>query len=218
MNVGSHSRTPAIVRIFGTALKAWWDDDALRLGAALAYYTLFAIAPGTACRNWHCESGLQHRHGARRDRQPTRSPCRARGCARRTKSPRWSGSTTSGHRRYRDRRRRVRRRRHRRVPRAPGGAEHGVAGEVESECSPQGIPARSSALLRPGGCDRLSADGVARGDGCSCGIQHMARAPLLERPPGVERSPVYLYRSSGRPRCSPSSIASCLTCISAGVM
>ena len=39
------SRTPAIVRVFGTALKAWWDDDALRLGAALAYYTLFAIAP-----------------------------------------------------------------------------------------------------------------------------------------------------------------------------
>jgi hypothetical protein len=33
------------VQIFGTALKAWWDDDASRLGAALAYYTLFAIAP-----------------------------------------------------------------------------------------------------------------------------------------------------------------------------
>jgi membrane protein len=37
--------SPAIVRIFGAALKAWWDDDAPRLGAALAYYTLFAIAP-----------------------------------------------------------------------------------------------------------------------------------------------------------------------------
>src|SRR6478735_2063405 len=36
---------PAIVRVFGTALRAWWDDDAPRLGAALAYYTLFAIAP-----------------------------------------------------------------------------------------------------------------------------------------------------------------------------
>ena len=45
MSLGSHGRTPAIVRIFGTALKAWWDDDAPRLGAALAYYTLFAIAP-----------------------------------------------------------------------------------------------------------------------------------------------------------------------------
>src|SRR3954470_9431059 len=41
----SRSRTPAIVRIFGAALKAWWDDDALRLGESLAYYTLFAIAP-----------------------------------------------------------------------------------------------------------------------------------------------------------------------------
>lgn len=36
---------PAIGRIFGTALRAWWDDDAPRLGASLAYYTLFAIAP-----------------------------------------------------------------------------------------------------------------------------------------------------------------------------
>jgi membrane protein len=38
-------RAPAIGRIFGTALRAWWDDDAPRLGASLAYYTLFAIAP-----------------------------------------------------------------------------------------------------------------------------------------------------------------------------
>ena len=38
-------RTPSIARMFGTALRAWWDDDALRLGASLAYYTLFAIAP-----------------------------------------------------------------------------------------------------------------------------------------------------------------------------
>jgi membrane protein len=45
MKQASRSRTPALVRIFGTALKAWWYDDALRLGAALAYYTLFAIAP-----------------------------------------------------------------------------------------------------------------------------------------------------------------------------
>jgi membrane protein len=38
-------RAPTIVRMFGTAGRAWWDDDALRLGASLAYYTLFAIAP-----------------------------------------------------------------------------------------------------------------------------------------------------------------------------
>ena len=31
--------------MFGTALRAWWDDDVPRLGASLAYYTLFAIAP-----------------------------------------------------------------------------------------------------------------------------------------------------------------------------
>src|SRR6187200_3230741 len=45
MSVGSRGRTPTIVRIFATSLRAWWDDDALRLGASLAYYTLFAIAP-----------------------------------------------------------------------------------------------------------------------------------------------------------------------------
>ncbi len=38
-------RPAAILPVFGTAMKAWWDDDAPRLGASLAYYTLFAIAP-----------------------------------------------------------------------------------------------------------------------------------------------------------------------------
>lgn len=35
----------AILGLFGTAVTAWWDDDVPRLGASLAYYTLFAIAP-----------------------------------------------------------------------------------------------------------------------------------------------------------------------------
>src|SRR5690349_24653402 len=38
-------RAPLLLAVFGTALRAWWDDDAARLGASLAYYTLFAIAP-----------------------------------------------------------------------------------------------------------------------------------------------------------------------------
>ena len=38
-------RAPSFLRLFGLAARAWWDDDALRLGASLAYYTLFAIAP-----------------------------------------------------------------------------------------------------------------------------------------------------------------------------
>jgi membrane protein len=38
-------RAPTIVQLFQSAGRAWWDDDALRLGASLAYYTLFAIAP-----------------------------------------------------------------------------------------------------------------------------------------------------------------------------
>lgn len=33
------------VRLLGSAVAAWWQDDLLRVGASLAYYTLFAIAP-----------------------------------------------------------------------------------------------------------------------------------------------------------------------------
>ncbi|HEX8029807.1 MAG TPA: YihY/virulence factor BrkB family protein, partial [Vicinamibacterales bacterium] len=32
-------------RIFTGAARAWWDDDCIRLGASLAFYTLFAIGP-----------------------------------------------------------------------------------------------------------------------------------------------------------------------------
>ena len=36
---------PVIFRTFKAAARAWWDDDCTRLGASLAYFTLFAIAP-----------------------------------------------------------------------------------------------------------------------------------------------------------------------------
>lgn len=38
-------RTPVVLRLFFSAARAWWDDDCTRLGASLAFYTLFAIAP-----------------------------------------------------------------------------------------------------------------------------------------------------------------------------
>jgi membrane protein len=38
-------RKPVLLRLIGSAARAWWDDDCTRLGASLAYYTLFAIAP-----------------------------------------------------------------------------------------------------------------------------------------------------------------------------
>jgi membrane protein len=38
-------RPPLVLRMSGAALKAWWDDNVPRLGASLAFYTLFAIAP-----------------------------------------------------------------------------------------------------------------------------------------------------------------------------
>jgi membrane protein len=34
-----------MLRMFRAALKGWWDDNVPRLGASLAFYTLFAIAP-----------------------------------------------------------------------------------------------------------------------------------------------------------------------------
>src|SRR5687768_860960 len=38
-------RVKLLVQTLGAAGQAWWFDDALRLGASLAYYTLFAIGP-----------------------------------------------------------------------------------------------------------------------------------------------------------------------------
>jgi membrane protein len=38
-------RAPLMLRMFRAALKGWWDDNVPRLGASLAFYTLFAIAP-----------------------------------------------------------------------------------------------------------------------------------------------------------------------------
>jgi len=39
------STLAALPYLFREALLAWWNDDVPRLGASLAYYTLFAIAP-----------------------------------------------------------------------------------------------------------------------------------------------------------------------------
>jgi membrane protein len=38
-------RKPVILGLIGSATRAWWDDDCTRLGASVAYYSLFAIAP-----------------------------------------------------------------------------------------------------------------------------------------------------------------------------
>jgi membrane protein len=38
-------RVPLVLRLFWRACRAWWDDSVPRLGASLAYYTLFALAP-----------------------------------------------------------------------------------------------------------------------------------------------------------------------------
>jgi membrane protein len=38
-------RVPGILRLLWAAIRAWYDDGVSRLGASLAYYTLFALAP-----------------------------------------------------------------------------------------------------------------------------------------------------------------------------
>ena len=38
-------RVPFIFRMFWAALGGWWNDNVPRLGASLAYYTLFAVGP-----------------------------------------------------------------------------------------------------------------------------------------------------------------------------
>ena len=38
-------RRALLVRLLGQALAAWWNDNVQRLGASVAFYTLFAIAP-----------------------------------------------------------------------------------------------------------------------------------------------------------------------------
>ena len=38
-------RLPGLLRMFRTALKAWYTDNAARLGASIAYYTLFSLGP-----------------------------------------------------------------------------------------------------------------------------------------------------------------------------
>src|SRR5688572_23776412 len=38
-------RNSVVLRTITGAARAWWDDDCVRLGASLAFYTLFAIAP-----------------------------------------------------------------------------------------------------------------------------------------------------------------------------
>lgn len=38
-------RVKLLMQTLAAAARAWWEDDALRLGASVAYYTLFAIGP-----------------------------------------------------------------------------------------------------------------------------------------------------------------------------
>lgn len=75
---------PARPRVFGTALRARWDDDALRLGASLAYDTfcdcavlLVALAiAGMAFGADHPGEGPEGPHHDLGRRMPWASPVR----------------------------------------------------------------------------------------------------------------------------------------------
>ena len=111
--------------IFWTA-KAWWDDDAIRLGASLAYYTLFALAPILLVAT--AVAGIVFGAEAARERvdnsiswsAPTvRAPCRVFSRAPVIDAG-MLASVLGGI---------IRRGRHRRLPRTPGSTEHNLARE-----------------------------------------------------------------------------------------
>ena len=163
-----------LLRLFAAAVRAWWDDDCTRLGASLAYYTLFAIAPillvataiagmvfGAEAVRGEIVGQLDHlvgREGALAVQSLLEGASQRR----------------AGMLRHRARRHHLRRRRHRRVPRAASGAEHDLAGEAQTGRALHGVRGRSAALVRPGGGDRLSAAGLARGDRRAGGAQRLA--------------------------------------------
>lgn len=45
-------RALVFLKTFRGAARAWWDDDCTRLGASLAFYTLFAIGPVLLAATW----------------------------------------------------------------------------------------------------------------------------------------------------------------------
>ena len=124
-------RAPTIVRMFASAVRAWWDDDALRLGASLAYYTLFAIAPillvataiagmvfGAEAVRGEIVGQLDHLIG--------REGARAVQSLLEGASQRRTGILATVIRQHH-----LRRRCHWSIPRTSGGAEHDLAREAQ---------------------------------------------------------------------------------------
>ena len=140
----------------------------------------------TARRYRHCGDGLRRRGGPRGNCRTARSPHWTRGCARRTKSSRRSQPTTDWHSRHCNWQHHLRRRCHWSIPRTSGGAEHDMAREAQPGYQPQGIPDRPSALVRVGGGDRLSIDGLPRGDGGTCRPERLARPVRPQRTAALE--------------------------------
>ena len=116
--------------IFWTATKAWWDDDAIRLGASLAYYTLFALAPillvATAAGIVFGAEAAWGQIVGQLDQLVGPDGARA------VQSLLEGASHRRRDARLRPRRHHIRRGRHRRLPRTPGSTEHNLAREIRN--------------------------------------------------------------------------------------
>ena len=200
--------------MLGSAARAWWDDDALRLGASLAYYTLFAIGPvllvATAIAGMFFGAdavrgeivgqleGLIGRDGALTVQSLLEGA-----------SQRQAGvfATVIGTIAF--------------IIAATGAflelqvALNTIWRVKPKAAYPQGIDRRSVAVVRTGRGGRFPAAGLA-GDHCgTCGIQRMDLAPCAWFPCRVERSACW-YRSSSRRDSSRCCFDFCPTCVCCG--
>ena len=63
-----------------TALVGWWNDRAMSLGASIAFFTVFSLAPMLLVDDRRRRSRLRPGGGPGRDRRPTRGAHRRSDC------------------------------------------------------------------------------------------------------------------------------------------
>ena len=204
-----------IVRLTRSAARAWWDDDCTRLGASLAYYTLFAIAPvllvataiagmvfGAEAVRGEIVGQLDHLVG--------REGALAVGSLLEGASQRRAGifATVLGGIAF--------------IVAATGAflelqvaLNTDLAGEAQPGANIRRFLMDRLRSFRPGGRDRFSAAGVAVGDGGASGAQRLALRSLPATPAlWTAANTVVAVVTTGLFACCCS--VSCLTCVCAG--
>jgi hypothetical protein len=179
-------RTPPILEMLAPTLRAWWDD---------VHFASGRRSPTTRCLRSRQFSSSPPQSEAwssaptpcAGNRGSTRSPGRRRGGARCAEPSGGVESATSRDPGDRAWRHHLCHRCDRRLPRTPERTQHDLARQAEIGRPPPRIGDRSPALIRPGGGDRLSADGLTHRDGGPVCTERMAHRPLLECPAGMAR-------------------------------